>query len=109
VRFLPQIWEKCSTIAVETKRFSGRAAGHGVLLSWQTASEAQILGYNVYRVGSGGVATRVNARLIPARFAGRPHVAAYRLVDGKRGSSYKLQIVRPDGSRTDAGTTRLRA
>jgi hypothetical protein len=109
VRFLPQIWEKCSSIAVETRRFSGRAAGRGVVLSWQTASEAQIVGYNVYRVGSGGVATRVNARLIPARFAGRAHDATYRLVHGKRGSSYKLQIVRPDGSRTDAGTTRLRA
>jgi hypothetical protein len=90
------------TTAVTAASFTGRAAKNGVRISWRTASETNAVGFHVWRLAD-GKATRVNAKLIAAKAAGRSSGAAYSLLDRttRRGSSstYRLQVVRRDGTR----------
>ena len=79
--------------AVEIARFSARWTRGGVAVTWRTASEARILGFDVFRNG-----VRLNRALIPAN--GR----SYRHVDrtARRGAflTYRLRIVDLSGKRT---------
>jgi hypothetical protein len=70
-------------------------ARHGVI-RWSTASEVGIAGFAVYRVDG----TRVNARLIRGRWTGTPRGGTYRLVDPVGARTYRLRIVRTDGTRS---------
>jgi hypothetical protein len=79
---------------------SGRA---GATLRWRTASETEILGFNVWRYrGAKGV--KLNRTLIRAKRGGEPAGASYRYVDqvrgAKRGLTYRLQLVDLKGKRT---------
>jgi hypothetical protein len=79
---------------------SGRA---GATLQWKTASETEILGFNVWRYrGAKGV--KVNQTLVRAKRSGEPKGASYRYVDpvagAKRGLTYRLQLVDLKGKRT---------
>jgi hypothetical protein len=82
--------------AVEVVRFTAQRTPAGTELRWRTASEASIAGFNVYRSG-----VRVNRALIAASGAAVGG-ASYRLVDrhAHRGTTYRLQAVRLDGSRS---------
>jgi hypothetical protein len=77
-----------------------RRHGASVVVSWRTAAEARVLGFDVLRVRAGR-STKVNRRLVPAR-GGAARGAAYRLVDRspRRTTSYRLVTVRLDGTRS---------
>jgi CSLREA domain-containing protein len=77
--------------AVALATFRVRRTATGMTLTWRTASETGLLGFNVWR-GS----QRVNAALIRARHAGEALGATYRFVDhlARRGGAYRLELVR---------------
>ena len=81
------------------------AGAKGVTVRWRTASEVDLLGFNVYRQVDGR-RLRVNARLIAAHGAG-----AYAFLDRRapraRPLRYWLQAVNLDGSRRWYGPARL--
>jgi hypothetical protein len=101
------------TSAVGVARFGARAGAGRVALSWRTANEADLLGFNVFRSSPTARQSQINRTLVPARLSGRSGAASYRLVDARvrRGVSYtyRLQVVRVDGSRGWAGSSALRA
>lgn len=84
--------------SVRLRSFAARPFGAGTLLRWSTASEASVLGFNLYR-RAGGRSLRLNRALIPARSATG---AAYRFLDrAARGKAlYRLQVVELNGSRS---------
>lgn len=89
--------------AVEVTGFTARATRRSVALSWSTRSEANVLGFNVWRT-VGKKTVKVNARLIPAKQSGRAAGAAYRLVDrsieARKTYDYRLQVVTLKGARS---------
>jgi hypothetical protein len=99
-------------LAVGVSRFAGRASGGQITLSWRTAAESTIVGFNLFRNGSGRT-QKVNRDLIQAHHPGSLAGSAYRVVDRqvRQGASYtyRLQLVRRDGSRLAAGSIALRA
>jgi hypothetical protein len=75
------------------------AQADGVLVSWQTASEAGILGFNVRR-SVGGEFVVVNKELIFAQHAGASRGAAYTYLDAGLPAgvyTYTLEVVMLDG------------
>jgi hypothetical protein len=98
--------------AVGVARFTARPNRGRVLLGWRTANEAQLVGFNVYRAGAGRT-VKVNGRLVVARHAGSPRGGSYRIADTHartgRSYTYRLQVVRLDGSRVWASASAIRA
>jgi hypothetical protein len=86
------------------------AASHcgGILVVWETATEIDSLGFNLYRAESaGGPLTQLNSSPIPSQSPGSPTGAAYRLVDGSATAGtayyYWLEDVPVDGAPTRHG------
>ena len=96
---------------VVLKSFVGKVRRGVVTLRWRTASEAQVLGFNVFREAAKRV--KLNRSLIRAKGAGSLGAATYSLLDKKarRGTTYtySLQIVSLNGKRTMQGFARVRA
>ena len=94
----------CILSAVTVRHFGARWQRGGVLVSWKTASEANLLGFTLYRVDRRGRLGRVNASLVAAKHMGRSGGAVYRLLDHRaarlRPAAYKLQLVDLNGART---------
>ncbi|MBN1920972.1 MAG: hypothetical protein JW892_06990, partial [Anaerolineae bacterium] len=68
--------------AVELLRFEAAAQGEAVLVTWETATELDNLGFNLYRgAGPAGPWVLVNAALIPAQAPGAVFGAVYELLD----------------------------
>jgi subtilisin family serine protease len=68
--------------AVELTRFEGKAVRRGIRIEWETASEIDNLGFNLYRAESlEGPLVQVNTSLIPSQVPGSPVGASYRLLD----------------------------
>jgi subtilase family protein len=92
--------------------FSGRATGRrGVALTWRTASEVSVLGFNVWRFASSGQWAKVNRTLLPAKAAGRAGGARYSLLDRhvRPGAyTYRLQVVDRSGARAWRASTAVR-
>jgi hypothetical protein len=90
--------------AVGLARLSAEARGKGVLVRWQTSSEAQLAGFDLYR-GT----RKLNGSMIVARHGGEARGAQYRFLDRTAGSGtshlYRLELVRPDGTRALGGRT----
>jgi hypothetical protein len=89
--------------AVRLLRFTAARTTGGVVVTWRTASESRLAGFNVWRNGD-----RVNRTLVPA--TGRS--GTYRLVDrtARRGATtYSLQLVGVDGARTWAARAQVHA
>jgi hypothetical protein len=89
--------------AVTLRSLSASRSAAGVRLHWRTGSEADTLGFHVYR-GRGSKLARVDGRMIPAR--GSVSGGRYSLVDRRAPRArltYRLQAVGTDGSRTWAG------
>ena len=83
--------------------FRVTTGANGVTLTWQTANEAQILGFNVYRTVTDGVLQRVNPEIIPAEFAGSNQGTSYSLGDGHAATidqAYVLEVVELSGRAT---------
>jgi len=101
-------------LAVTTSSFNARYTGRSVTVRWRTSSEANVLGFNVYRV-SHGQRVKLNKRLIPSAnvlhgkstsaYSFRTRLASKRLAASSR---YVLQEVHTNGSRTNYGPIRAR-
>jgi hypothetical protein len=102
-----ELYEPTRPTAVGLASLTARRTTSGVVVTWRTASEVEIAGFHVYR-GS----MRVNRSLIVAKHAGTARGAVHRLLDrrARRGVSYtyRLQVVRLDGTRAVAGLVSLR-
>jgi plastocyanin len=86
--------------------FAARRVHRGALITWRTQSEADVLGYVVYRSVSGHRSAVSN--LVLAR--GLTHPASYRFVDRKQlrqRAGYLLQVVHANGARTWFGTATI--
>lgn len=88
--------------AQQVSSFDATSGKAGATLNWTTASETEILGFNVWRYrGAKGV--KVNRTLVHAKRSGEPKGASYRYVDqvrGVKGLTYRLQLVDLKGKRT---------
>jgi hypothetical protein len=77
--------------AVEISSFTATAGWRSVQLEWETGSEIDGLGFNIYRATSvDGTRIKVNDALIPIKAPGSPFGAAYTFEDttAKRGWSW---------------------
>ncbi|HUW12620.1 MAG TPA: hypothetical protein VM537_23030 [Anaerolineae bacterium] len=87
------------TLAVASSQASAQLGG--VLLSWETGSELQLMGFNLLRDDGSGLAT-LNEALIFAQQAGAQRGAAYRFSDESvlpgMTYSYVLELVGTDGN-----------
>jgi hypothetical protein len=86
--------------AVAIVSFTAARTATGARLRWRTGTEADMLGFHVYRSRGAGW-TRVDPKLIRAR--GSVAGARYSLVDRRAPSgklTYRLQAIGTDGSRT---------
>lgn len=72
--------------AVKLKRFVAHPQGEGIRVRWETASEIDNLGFNVYRSNTrAGAKGKLNAVLIPTKVPpGSPFGARYEYVDTYR-------------------------
>jgi hypothetical protein len=97
--------------AARMTSFSAAPAKQGVTVRWRTASEVDVLGFNVYRRTVSGPLRRVNRSLIAAK--GDTSGATYRFVDRSARAghvyAYRLQLVDTDGTRSWYGSARVRA
>jgi hypothetical protein len=75
--------ETCSSpTAVELARFEAAPNGAAIALAWETATELDNLGFNLYRAQApDGPRTQLNANLIPGQAPGSPVGAAYTWLD----------------------------
>jgi hypothetical protein len=93
--------------AVALRSFGALPSRQAVVVHWRTASEASLLGFNVYRGG-----TRLNRALIPAKASATVGDGAYRMVDRSarpgRQYTYRLQAVALTGQRTWVGSAFVR-
>jgi hypothetical protein len=83
--------------AATVTRFASTRTKQGVVVTWRTATETRIVGFNLYRNGS-----KLNRKLIAAKKSGTTGGAAYRFVDrtAPRSTTYRLQFVDLKGNRT---------
>ncbi|MFN2467948.1 MAG: hypothetical protein ABR521_07470, partial [Gaiellaceae bacterium] len=90
--------------AVRVLRLTARWNGRRVDVSWQTASGAEALGYNLFRSAGSGPFRKLNRTLIAATRSAGSGAAHYRFLDRsvRRGIAYqyRLQIVDRSGKRT---------
>lgn len=97
-----------SPTAVKLISFAARPVSAGILLTWETASERDNLGFNLYRSEAAGVqGTRLNDALIPSALPGGDLGASYEYLDaGARPAVtyyYTLEDVDFSGRRTAHG------
>jgi hypothetical protein len=68
--------------AVTVSGFTARSLPGHVVIGWETASEINTVGFNIYRcVGEDGARTRLNEVLIPSQAVGGFFGASYQFVD----------------------------
>jgi hypothetical protein len=94
-------------LAARFRSLSATATSRGTLVRWRTASELDVVGFNVYGLVNGR-RVRLNRRLI--RAVGRNAGHAYSFVDrrpGARATRYWIQAVDLDGSRSWFGPARI--
>lgn len=94
--------------AVDMAGLSAQRQGDGVLVTWQTGSEVDILGFNVLRSDRpDGEFVQVNSDPIWANNPGASQGFAYRYSDnaaaGKATHWYKLKVLKLDGSSQEYG------
>lgn len=92
--------------SVRLASFSVRSRRPGAELRWRTGSEADTLGFNVYRQQE-GKPVKLNRTLIPCVFGGTATGQAYSWLDRSaptRAATYRLQAVSLSGKRSWVGT-----
>jgi len=100
--------------AVKLLSFAAAPRGGAILVTWETASEVDNLGFHLYRreVGMQGY-IRLNQALIPSRSPGQGEGATYAFVDEEvRGGvayEYLLEDIDVAGRRTPHGPVAARA
>ena len=88
---------------VDLAAFDAAPQGNGVLLTWETASELDNLGFNIYRAESqAGQLSPINRHLIACKNLGGTVGAAYSFLDGSAapGASYYYWLEDIDTSGT---------
>ena len=91
--------------AVTLRSVTARRSARGVLLRWQTGSELDLLGFNVYRLQRGKL-VKVNRTLVARIFSGTTGGHGYSFRDRHNpiaAVKYRLQAVKVDGSRSWLG------
>jgi hypothetical protein len=81
----------CSVTAVTLVSFTATARPSAILLQWETATELDNLGFNLYRAAApGGPRSQLNASLIPGQMPGSPVGATYEYRDqsARPGTTY---------------------
>jgi len=101
-----------SPTAVELSSFSASYRDRRVTVRWETASELDLVGFNIYRsTAENGPYMRLNSTLIPAQRPGSPLGALYTWVDGQirlgRVYYYKLEQLSMDGETTLHGPVQV--
>jgi hypothetical protein len=99
--------ETC-VLAVTLEDFRATPQSNSILLEWETASETENLGFNVYRSTSPDeVGEKLNGELIPSQAPGSGQGASYEFTDhtGQGGTTYyyHLEDVDFDGTGTMHG------
>ncbi len=99
-----------SQVAVTVSSFTAHRAGKGVLLRWRTGTEANELGFNVFRQ-QGNRRVRLNRRLLPALggIGGSSYSYRDRHAPRHRALRYWLQDVAVVGARAWHGPVRVAA
>jgi len=102
-----------SPTAVELSEFRAAVRGRDVRLLWSTASELDLVGFNLYRsTQAGGPYVRLNSALIPAQHPGSPLGASYSWLDRGlrlgRVYYYRLEQVDMSGATTQHGPLEVR-
>ncbi len=97
------IYAGAGPLAVRLAGFTAETSAAGVTLAWETVSEADNAGFNVYRAESElGPWTRVNDALIPAAAPGSSEGHAYAWTDATAQPNtvyvYRLESVALDGT-----------
>jgi subtilisin-like proprotein convertase family protein len=95
-------------LAVTVSGLSAKRSQRGVVVRWRTGTEADTLGFNVYRQ-QGNHRVRVNRRLLPALagVSGGSYSFLDRHAPRHRALRYWLQNVAVDGTRTWHGPVRV--
>lgn len=98
--------------------FSGvRKNQNRILLTWQTGTETNIIGFNLYRAtkkanGTFGKFVSLNSKLIPAKNVGKIQGASYRFTDDKvmpaNTYQYKINVIRADNQIADTKTIKVK-
>jgi hypothetical protein len=89
--------------AVTASDFIAAPGTRAIVLTWNTALETNMIGFNIYRApAAGGNPQRLNPELIPAKAAGQMEGAAYRFDDAQcqAGVEYRywLEVVELGGA-----------
>ncbi len=101
-------WDWGTPTAVTLASFDASSSGDAIHLAWETGSELNSVGFNLYRAeAAGGAQTRLNAALIPSAAPGGAQGATYEYVDESVSAGvtyhYWLEDVAADGSSTMHG------
>ncbi len=92
--------------------FSARQGNDVVVVKWQTSTEQNLLGFNLWRATKKGNWRKLTPDLIPAQHANTPEGAKYRWRDArvKPGGTYryKLELVGADGTSLWSKIVRVR-
>jgi uncharacterized repeat protein (TIGR01451 family) len=86
--------------AVELNYFRAARAEGGVMLTWETVSEATLAGFNLYRRDAKGEFVQVNDSLIPPQVGGQPFGSVYFFLDGDASTAQRYEY-RLEGIETD--------
>jgi hypothetical protein len=101
------------TTAVNVTNVRGVARADKNVLKWQTTTEAQIAGFNVYRKNGKGDFKQINAALKQAKHAGSIEGARYSFRDKKVNAGntyrYKIQVIYLDGHTEWTEVVRVKA
>lgn len=97
--------------AVAVRYFRALPHSRGIAVYWRTSSESNLAGFNVFR-SSDGKTRRVNHELVRAK-GSATSALVYRVLDPRVRTgvsyTYRLQVVKLDGSRIWYGSSSLRA
>ena len=117
--YSPFVLKISSPLAVQLAAFSATPSREGVTLTWETVSETDNAGFNLYRAAGGPTGSRktcqvrdwikLNAALIPSAEPGSTsgHTYSWRDATAQPGTryAYRLDAVDQSGSATVLGTT----
>ena len=98
---LVQAWDACQSLnptAIELLAFSANTTQNDVILNWETASEVDILGFNIYRsLSADGERIQINPSVIPSASPADTNGASYSFLDDKVSFSesynYWLEVI----------------
>jgi hypothetical protein len=104
----------CNPTAVELARFEGWSEGRAIHIEWETVTEIDNLGFNLYRADTAdGPYAKLNGELIPSQAPGSPVGAVYVWLDNgvQTGQTYyyRLEDVDIYGYTTMHGPVRVKA